>query len=73
MATKVNPYQKQFETAMERVSAEGKLSVADVLIIKEFKAAQKAIDYVSPVSKVVSGVKEVAGVAKTILSVLGGS
>lgn len=70
---KANPYQKQFETAMERVSAEGKLSIADALIIREYKTAQKEIDYVSPVSKVVSGVKEVAGVAKTLLSVLGGS
>lgn len=70
---KVNPYQKQFEAAMERVSAEGKMSIADMLIFKEYKSAQKAIDYVSPVSKVVGGVKEVAGVAKTILGVLGGS
>lgn len=70
---KANPYQKQFEAVMERVSAEGKLSMADALIIKEFRAAQREIDYVSPVTKIVGGVKEVAGVAKTILGVLGGS
>lgn len=70
---KTNPYQQQFDTAMERVSAEGKLTIADILIIKEYKAAQAKLDYVSPVTKVVGGVKEFAGIAKTILGVLGGS
>lgn len=48
MATKRNPYQKQFDAVMERASSGGGITLADALIIKEYKAAQKKLEYISP-------------------------
>lgn len=72
MATKRNPYQKQFDAVMERASSGGGITLADALIIKEYKAAQKKLEYVSPLSSLLGGMNEVLGAAKSVMCIFGG-
>lgn len=72
MAAKRNPYQKQFDAVMERASSGGGITLADALIIKEYKSAQKKLEYVSPLSSLLGGMNEVLGAAKSVMGIFGG-